>query len=769
MAFDAHFVPDSVPGHQLNRLAEPGFENYGLRLAPRLGDLVPSTPVDEDQSRDFDPQKPNVFDFGLSTKGKRESIYEEGYEPVRQSRPKRPKVNTYLYGRNVGESKIIKLTFKTNSGKAFFPLFDKLPSSQLGDSIKGDNSDHDSGFWSASPDASSPTGGQSAQRMPRKAVLPYSDSDDEKEEHLGTLKLEDLTNGHPAARGCKACFELGLMCDLLHEGSSYPCNLCLLGNEECELIFQPLRKAACLACKKSRKKCSYSHEGSDHSQDCIDCFLSGKKCLAGPLNGRMRTGPSLDYHFLPSGKPASAQSIAEVSKLFSNQDDSLIAMAAEAHEAKTLIYGQRLINAMLNPVPRAETAQQAKSGKASSRPSVCQQHIDKILNPVPRQKHNETIEPKASLQKKEKTQTTIRTVGGILAPLPSISKDHGYTITNPYSLLTPSPSPEGPNLVKNSRLSINTSVLPASSLATNAKTITTRLAHPIQLNYTPSVLLIPASRSAPTIPACHFHPITAYSVLGLTVAKPIVVDSPDGEGYVEISGGHIDQGFPASRMCTSCVQQRVRIMACEGHSLMPLSESETYHGPAGKYVTALLWAEDDDPEHPGESWKWCHICPKPAVYKCSKAEATVAEEGARGEGGCGLLLCNSCMEWMTMEFEGNLEKYIECMLEECDGGTNWGVRADVEMLLKRGEVGRRIGKLISANMGKGELADSGKGKEVDISIMNDANYGKAREGGSAVLVVDGEKETGPEVVTIDEEGNDGDVMVIVHDENEGGG
>ena len=58
--------------------------------------------------------------------------------------------------------------------------------------------------------------------------------------------LEELTLGHPEARGCKGCFELGQRCPLLDEGSRYPCDICVEDGCDCELVLQPAKKRGCL-------------------------------------------------------------------------------------------------------------------------------------------------------------------------------------------------------------------------------------------------------------------------------------------------------------------------------------------------------------------------------------------------------------------------------------------------------------------------------------------------------------------------------------------
>jgi hypothetical protein len=58
--------------------------------------------------------------------------------------------------------------------------------------------------------------------------------------------LEEITLGHPEARGCKGCFEIGQRCPLLDEGSRYPCDICVEDGYDCELILEPAKKRGCL-------------------------------------------------------------------------------------------------------------------------------------------------------------------------------------------------------------------------------------------------------------------------------------------------------------------------------------------------------------------------------------------------------------------------------------------------------------------------------------------------------------------------------------------
>jgi len=705
--FSEHFVRDSIPHYQLDRLAVPGFENYDLRLAPRLGGPGPSCYLDQDQTDDFDPKKPDIID-AVPLKRKRESLYEEGYGPRPRITPRGPSRITYQHGRNVGKSLIVKLKFTTICGREIFPTYEKSPASQSGSPSNEGNSDQDSGLSSAShtsSETSPSTHEQYTERRLRKAAMPPAmpQETDDDDEDVKTLKLEDLTLGHPAARGCKPCFELGLECDLLTEGSSYPCAICDKDDVDCELVLPPEKKRGCEGCRKNKIKCSYRYEGSDHSKACDHCFNLGHNCVAGPFSGRMRTGPALGQKISLSvqsakTKPAPATQhesftgpISEKSKvarvnrtsasaIHKNRENSVVERgqgADEPLESATSTAGtkkierKRFIDAMLHPVSRPDAAVPSKSSSATT--TLRQQKINEILTPIPRQQHNAPIKlfPRPSF-KPPKKQQQIKTVGGIMAPLPKIST-HGYTVTNPYSLPTPPSTTKPP---------------PFAPLPAKPFTITTRLAHPIQLNFLPpppSLPLLSSSTTAPTpIPPCHFHPPTIYPLLGLPPLTPVVCATPSS-GYTELHGGHTHAGFPASRMCPACTSERVRVIECGRHEMEELGVGERYVGVVGGWMENLGRGEEGKGEG---GWRLCTVCVGVAGWGCARGGGEGG--GGGGGGGCGLSLCERCAVRLVREFEGRLEGLVEAMVRENEGGMGFGVRADVEMVLKRGEVGRRL-------------------------------------------------------------------------------
>lgn len=114
-----------------------------------------------------------------------------------------------------------------------------------------------------------------------------------------------------------------------------------------------------------------------------------------------------------------------------------------------------------------------------------------------------------------------------------------------------------------------------------------------------------------------------------------------------------------------------------------LGVGERYVGVVGGWMESLGRGEGGKGEG---GRRLCAVCVGVAGWGC----ASGGGEGGGGGGGCGLSLCERCAVRLVGEFEGSLEGLVEAMLRENEGGMGFGVRADVEMVLKRGEVGRRL-------------------------------------------------------------------------------
>ncbi|CAD6580288.1 MAG: hypothetical protein ASARMPRED_009413 [Alectoria sarmentosa] len=213
------------------------------------------------------------------------------------------------------------------------------------------------------------------------------------------------------------------------------------------------------------------------------------------------------------------------------------------------------------------------------------------------------------------------------------------------------------------------------------RTITTHLAHPIQFNYAYD----DDEKTAP----CHWCEDAIYGILGLGKIEVEIIDNEDGQGFIEIVGGHTGT-YGHSRMCEFCTTDRLKITACQSHEIQPIEGMDP-----GKfdYKAVTEWMM------PGMAslapFAWCSICPSPAFFFCStKPDIEVDGHGEDSylgdQKGCGLLLCESCVVTLVGEHQGNLDSLIDSLEHDGDD-EGFGIRADASFLHPKGELLRRMG------------------------------------------------------------------------------
>ncbi|PWY71682.1 hypothetical protein BO70DRAFT_389544 [Aspergillus heteromorphus CBS 117.55] len=187
------------------------------------------------------------------------------------------------------------------------------------------------------------------------------------------------------------------------------------------------------------------------------------------------------------------------------------------------------------------------------------------------------------------------------------------------------------------------------------RTITTSLPHPIDPFYLP-----PEDGTLP----CHFCSSPSYGILGLGPRCIEILDYGNGH-WLEIGGAEANAHAP-SRMCVTCALERVHIVECKRHHIVPLKGWRV----EGFDFEAAYRSLPNNP--------WCSLCPNPAFFGCAARQTgNVYLEPVDGEVGCGLLLCESCEVWMRV-LKGDLKavvdrNQIEDPLDGC--------RADVEFLM----------------------------------------------------------------------------------------
>lgn len=223
---------------------------YELRPQPKQQAMFESTWMDQDDTGDYDPAEERRTQRArrnrLRLRTRNGFAAQNGNEDEVHSREP-PKAYRGL---------VIKLQFPSVTAKA---ALEKL--------LDGDKSQ--AGFGDG-------------YRLRRKFDITTSSDGRNPRKALHNLR------GHPTARGCWECYELGLRCPLLDDEHAWPCFTCVADDHNCELITPPVSKRACERCRRRRTTCSYTYT-NDHSGDCHQCLNDSFHCIAGPHKDHIRT------------------------------------------------------------------------------------------------------------------------------------------------------------------------------------------------------------------------------------------------------------------------------------------------------------------------------------------------------------------------------------------------------------------------------------------------------------------------------------------------
>ena len=595
---------------------------YDFRLAPRHPDKPQFTTwVDQDATATYDPcdrfdpwLRPPSECIPRLKRPRLERTFNYG-----EYRNKRPKTLTWQRGRLEGKRLVIIFKFTSARIQAVLEHYGDALSNWPGTAFTSADGDPDwEARWSAQPPVlESQLNLDDTYCLRDRAVL---GSVSQNEVDDGDLRLEDLTLGHPAARGCRACFELGNSCPLLQEGTKYPCSLCVEDGLDCELVLEPLEKGRCTSCTSRRIVCSFAADGKVRGS-CEPCKASGKKCVAGPKNGRIRTGPALDNLFEAEDQVEHPRAFVTCTECRSDRKWCSIKRKREMPPC------ERCLNTGMDCTFEPLNSR-SMSRRSRRKPKADQNDED-----------DEIFIPSATPVAAEKVG--FKSTSELDKPM--------------SSFVTP----------KNA--------MPVGLL----RTITTKLAHPIQFNFQP--------KDNDTL-ACHWCDDLVYGILGLGEKRVEVIDYNDGQGFSEVSGGHTGAGYAASRMCDMCTLERIMIAACGIHEMEPISDIDPDDFPHGIVEEHMM---------PGKAvnapFQWCSVCPTAAFFKCCKrSDMDVTEIEVEKADGCGLVLCEYCAVTLVGEHDGRLEALISTMkAERADDG--FGLRADVEFLHPEGELLRRMG------------------------------------------------------------------------------
>lgn len=450
-----------------------------------------------------------------------------------------------------------------------------------------------------------------------------SDSTDDKPTSTQNLP-EDLT-GHPVARGCWECANIGIRCPLLDDERAWPCYTCQADDHDCDLITPPAQKRACERCKVRRRTCSYTFT-LDHSEPCQDCADDGFSCVAGPARESVRPRIRYDKDWKKDPLPVKK---AGKSKTYwtclqckeSGRECSFTAgisgeVCTACEMAGSICFPEQttIPCRLSSPPPRPALPQKRRAPKEPTQQQP----------PTKKAKLAQPSETKPTPSEINKRISSGNTKGGL-------PKQHRHT-----------------------------------SLGETTK-IFTKFSHPIIFN---------------SEKGCNFCDGSSVSILGLEQKQVEVIDWDDGRGLTEVSGGHMGDGVPNTKMCMPCTMQRVTAMMCTKHEMRPIRGTETQildaDGALMSLFSGALRKKD----------RWCSVCPALAIYECETPG--LMDATGRPCDGCGLLLCETCMLSLTGVYDGDLQKMLEGMRDEPSADRPLGLRADFELLKQEGLLMRYV-------------------------------------------------------------------------------
>lgn len=186
-----------------------------------------------------------------------------------------------------------------------------------------------------------------------------------------------------------------------------------------------------------------------------------------------------------------------------------------------------------------------------------------------------------------------------------------------------------------------------------AKPHTTRLSYPIVFN-------CPAA-------SCFTCKDTSNAINGCSSTPRKIKVYDFGQGNMEVpdadeagNAGEAAKRPEQTQLCLGCTTGYMKILMCSTHDISHITSS------------APAQASSPNPAQASPSGFLCTICAASATYTC--------------EFNCGVHFCDTCTYKVHGEFDGDLSATLDTMTDEATAEYPRGLRADVELLRKAGEL-----------------------------------------------------------------------------------
>jgi len=200
-----------------------------------------------------------------------------------------------------------------------------------------------------------------------------------------------------------------------------------------------------------------------------------------------------------------------------------------------------------------------------------------------------------------------------------------------------------------------------------AKPHTTRLCYPINFN-------------CPTT-SCSICKDPSYTIKGCSPTPRNIKLYDFGQGSQEIpdankAGNAVVSAKAKKReqtqLCLSCTTGYMKILMCSTHEIIPISTSPSQPASTSSTPTRTSSSTATSQSH-------CKICAAPSTYTCDH--------------NCGANFCDTCSAKVHGEHEGNLSAMLDTMTDGVTAEYPRGLRADVELLKKGGELWKFLSRM----------------------------------------------------------------------------
>lgn len=501
--------------------------------------------------------------------------------------------------------------------------------------------------------------------------------------------IDKLTPGHPQRRGCKKCFEIGDNgCSMIDDKHNYPCDAC---NEEgilCEPIVSPELQRSCEHSRETRLKCSYRENDGRGMTSCDGCAGNNISCIAGPLQENLEHRYVDGKLYIPKVKEKTKKSIK--GKADESPTDEEVSLVKIKHD--TVLLNEVLPRPIRDPSSRVLVAcnqcraeglrcNLKREDSGPCRPCKRAGEVCQFVYPiVPKtsifmNSTNQHAHPQHYTQyllNERLNRKTFTTRKGNQTRLERSTKNAAKLAAN--SMVT-------------QMFKAHIHLGRGETLGVKHIYIRTAFSHPVRFNYQPD----PDNRHP-----CSWCYSPIFGLFGYGMKDVEVI--PFDIGYEEINGGHGQDDKDPSKMCVICTFQRLKMIACHSHLMMPLQNTDINILDMVKLEQSFgaLMQHDESGGRLAKETIWCSICITPAEYSCCVGSTGV---------GCGLNLCQGCNDLLTRLTNGTstgldkikiLDVLINLWKEDQwkmnDESEKGDLRADAEFLLSTGELFTRTSK-----------------------------------------------------------------------------